>query len=311
MTDPVDIHDGQTDPRDTGPRVVLVTGPSGAGRSTAINALEDLGFEAIDNLPLSLLPRLLDGGATKPMALGLDTRNRDFSTFGLIEVIEGLGHIPGLRAEVLFVDAAPDVLQRRYSETRRRHPMAPAETPELGIAREFDLLAGIRARADVLIDTSEMTPHDLRAELDRWYGGGVQQRLAVSVQSFSYKRGLPRGVDMVFDVRFLRNPYWQADLRPLNGTDAAVADYIASDPLFQEFFDRVRDLVLSLLPAFAAEGKSHLAVGFGCTGGQHRSVSVAERMGKALAGAGWQVSTRHREMERHAAMTQAPGQPHA
>jgi len=290
-------------PPDSGARVVLVTGPSGAGRSTAINTLEDMGFEAIDNLPLSLLPRLLDGGPpVRPLALGLDARNRDFSTLGLIEVIESIGTTPGLRADVLFLDASAEVLQRRYSETRRRHPLAPAETPEEGIARETDLLAPIRARADILIDTSEMSPHDLRAELALWFGGTEGGKLAVSIQSFSYKRGLPRGVDMVFDVRFLQNPYWEPDLRPLNGTDPRVAAYVEQDWRYGEVFQRTRDLLLTLLPAYSDEGKTHLAIAFGCTGGQHRSVAVAKHMAKALAEAGWQVSTRHREMERRAAI---------
>ncbi|NCO20575.1 MAG: RNase adapter RapZ [Rhodobacterales bacterium] len=298
MTEPV-----ATIPPDSGARVVLVTGPSGAGRSTAINALEDMGFEAIDNLPLSLLPRLLKGGPPdRPLALGLDARNRDFSTLGLIEVINRVGAIPGLRADVLFVDASAEVLQRRYSETRRRHPLAPAETPEEGIAREADLLAAIRSRADILIDTSEMSPHDLRAELARWFDGTAAGRLAVSIQSFSYKRGLPHGVDMVFDVRFLQNPYWEPALRPLNGIDPPVAEHVQKDWRYAEVFQRTRDLLLTLLPAYADEGKTHLAIAFGCTGGQHRSVVVAEHMAKALAEAGWQVSTRHREMERRAAI---------
>jgi len=262
-----------------------------------------MGFEAIDNLPLSLLPRLLEGGPpSRPLALGLDARNRDFSTLGLLDVIEKIASIPGLRADVLFLDASAEVLQRRFSETRRRHPLAPAETPEHGIAREADLLAPIRSHADIVIDTSEMSPHDLRAELEIWFGGTEGARLAVSVQSFSYKRGLPRGVDMVFDVRFLQNPYWEPELRPLNGTDPRVAAYVRADWRFGEVFQRTRDLLLTLLPAYADEGKTHIAIGFGCTGGQHRSVAVAEDMAIALAEAGWQVSTRHREMERRAAI---------
>ncbi len=290
-------------PPDGAARVVLVTGPSGAGRSTAINSLEDMGFEAIDNLPLSLLPRLLNGArSSRPLALGLDARNRDFSTLGLIEVIDRIGATPGLRTDVLFIDASADVLLRRYSETRRRHPLAPAETPEVGIAREADLLAAIRSRADILIDTSEMSPHNLRSELALWFGATPEGRLAVSIQSFSYKRGLPRGVDMVFDVRFLQNPYWQPDLRPRDGTDPAVADFVAQDLRYGEVFARTRDLLLTLLPAYSDEGKTHLAVAFGCTGGQHRSVAVARHMAKDLADAGWQVSTRHRELERRAAL---------
>ncbi|MBR9820344.1 MAG: RNase adapter RapZ [Rhodobacteraceae bacterium] len=288
----------------TGPtqRLVLVTGPSGAGRSTAIRALEDLGFEAIDNMPLSLLPRLLDGPPLRrPLALGLDTRNRDFSTLALIEALDSLRQIRGVPLELLYLDCRPDVLSRRFSETRRRHPMAPEETPEDGIAREFDLLGPIRTRADVLIDTSEMTVHDLRAEIDGHFAPQGGQGLAVSLHSFSYKRGLPRGIDMVFDVRFLKNPYWEPALRGLDGTDRAVQDHVASDARFAPFLSKVTELTLMLLPAYIEEGKAHLAIGFGCTGGQHRSVTLAERLGRALAEAGWQVSIRHREQERRRA----------
>ncbi|WP_050900918.1 RNase adapter RapZ [Oceanicola sp. S124] len=283
-------------------RLVLVTGPSGAGRSTAIRALEDLGFEAIDNMPLSLLPRLLDGPPLRrPLALGLDTRNRDFSTLALIEALDGLRQIRGVPLELLYLDSRADVLSRRFSETRRRHPMAPEETPEDGIAREFDLLGPIRARADILIDTSEMTVHDLRAEIDGHFAPQGGTGLAVSLHSFSYKRGLPRGIDMVFDVRFLKNPYWEPALRGLDGTDPAVQDHVASDARFAPFLSKVTDLTLMLLPAYIEEGKAHLAIGFGCTGGQHRSVTLAERLGRALAEAGWQVSIRHREQERRRA----------
>ncbi|MFN6980111.1 MAG: RNase adapter RapZ, partial [Gemmobacter sp.] len=190
---------------------------------------------------------------------------------------------------------------RRYSETRRRHPMALDEDPRAGIAREADLLAPVRVRADVLIETSEMSPHDLKADLARWFGVEPQQRMAVSVQSFSYKRGLPRGVDMVFDCRFLKNPYWDPALRGQDGRSPDVGAFIAADPHFRPFFDRVADLVLTLLPAQIEEGKAHLSIGFGCTGGQHRSVAVAERLAGALAAAGWQVSKRHRELERRGA----------
>lgn len=280
-------------------RVVLVTGPSGAGRSTAINVLEDLGFEVIDNLPMSILPRLLEGGAVnRPLALGLDVRNRDFSVNGLIEVIDELTRDPDHDAEVLYLDCAPEVLIRRYSETRRRHPLALAETVQDGVARELDLLVPIRSRADILIDTSEMTPHHLRDEIERWFAEGREADMAVSVHSFSYKRGMPRGVDMVFDVRFLANPYWDAKLRALDGTHAAVQAYVQNDPKFAPFFEKVLELTLMLLPAYQDEGKKHLSIGFGCTGGQHRSVTLAEILSKALAEHNWQVSIRHRELER-------------
>ena len=284
-----------------GQRLVLVTGPSGAGRSTAIHALEDLGYEAIDNLPLSLVPRLLDGPPMgQPLALGIDVRNRDFSAQALIELIDRLTRRPDIAPEVLYLDCAAEELQRRYAETRRRHPMAPDESPEIGIAREIDLLAPIRVRADVLVDTTGMSPHDLKAEVVRSFGGGSGDRLAVSVHSFSYKRGIPRGLDLMFDCRFLRNPHWVAELRDRDGRDPAVAAHVAGDPRHAEFLRRVTDLLLLLLPAQIEEGKSHLAIGFGCTGGQHRSVAVAEDVAKALAEAGWQVSKRHRELERRA-----------
>ncbi|WP_074258267.1 RNase adapter RapZ [Vannielia litorea] len=282
-------------------RVVLVTGPAGAGRSTAVRVLEDLGYEAIDNLPLSLVPRLLEGAPRGgALALGIDSRNREFDPPMLLELITRLDARPDVAREVLYLDCAPDVLLRRYSETRRRHPLAPAESPEAGIARDFDLLAGIREAADVLIDTSDMSIHDLREELDRLFSLEATVRLGVSVQSFSYKRGLPHGLDMVFDCRFLDNPHWVPELKPLDGRDPAVVAHVEGDARFSEFHNRVRGLVDMLLPAFVEEGKSHLSIGFGCTGGQHRSVALAERFGKELAGAGWRVSIRHREIERRA-----------
>ncbi|WP_425010629.1 RNase adapter RapZ [Paracoccus alkanivorans] len=286
-------------------RVVLVTGPSGAGRSTAINVLEDLGFEAIDNLPLSLVPRLLDGPSRPgPLALGLDVRNRDFSAANLIELIDRLTRNPHYAPEVLYLDCAPDTLLSRYNETRRRHPLAPDGSPLMGVTSEVDLLAPIRARADVLVDTTELSPHDLRAELGRWFDTRPDRRLSVSVHSFSYKRGVPRGLDLMFDCRFLANPHWEKGLREMNGTQAEVQDFVCRDSRYEEFFSRIRDLIVFLLPAHVEEGKTHLSIGFGCTGGQHRSVTLVEKMAVALADAGWPVSIRHRELERR--MTASP-----
>lgn len=289
-----------TDTPRTMPMTVLVTGPSGAGRSTAINALEDLGYEVIDNLPLSLLPRLLDGPPPgRPLALGLDVRNRDFGTDALIATIDQLAARSDHVMQVLYLDAAEEELVKRYSETRRRHPLAPAGPPMAGIARERDLLVPVRSRADVLIDTTGLSPHDLRAEIDRWFGTAEGRNLGVTLHSFSYKRGLPRGMDIVMDCRFLRNPHWDADLRARDGRDRDVAAYVAADPRFADFFDRVKALIDLVLPAHKVEGKSHLSIGFGCTGGQHRSVMIVEQMAQALAKDGWHVSKRHREMERH------------
>lgn len=278
-------------------RIVFVTGPSGAGRSSALNVLEDAGFEVIDNLPISLLPALLkDDGQGRSIALGIDARNRDFSTNTIIDLLGRLATRPGVVAELLFLDCSTDVLLRRFSETRRRHPMAPVDRPAEGVEAEQQLLAPLRARADVLIDTSDLNVHELRAEVEQWFAPGGERHLAVTVQSFSYKRGLPRSVDMVYDCRFLQNPYWKPDLRALNGTDADVATYVASDPRYAAFEQQVGDLSLLILPACREEGKSHFAIAFGCTGGQHRSVALAEAHALRLAQAGWQVSIRHREI---------------
>lgn len=288
--------------------LVLVTGPSGAGRSTAIRAFEDLGYEAIDNLPLSLVWHLIDGPPLgRPIALGLDVRNREFNATAVIELVDQLTTDPRVQLSLLYVDCTTGELIRRYNETRRRHPLAPGEAPSEGIAREIDLLAPIRVRADHLIDTSEMSPHELKAEIAEWFHREGTPGLAVSLQSFSYKRGVPRGLDMIFDCRFLNNPHWVPELRALDGRDSAVADYVAEDPRHAEFIQRLRELLLFLLPAHKAEGKAHLAIGFGCTGGQHRSVAVAETMANALAEAGWSVSKRHRELERRSAASRPLG----
>ena len=280
-------------------RVVLVTGPSGAGRSSAIRVLEDLGYEAIDNMPLRLVHALLDDpDATRPLALGIDPRTRDFSVAAVTDTLGLIATKPSLAPELLYLDCATDVLLNRFSETRRRHPLAAADRVEAGIQRELEILAPVRAMADVLIDTSKLNVHQLRSEVEHWFSPGDQSQLSVSVQSFSYKRGLPRSADMVFDCRFLKNPYWVPALRAANGQAAEVQAYIATDPRADTFADQVRDMILWLLPAHLEEGKSHLSVAFGCTGGQHRSVAMAERLAQALADAGWQVSIRHRELDR-------------
>ncbi|MDF9303715.1 RNase adapter RapZ [Tritonibacter mobilis] len=280
----------------TEPPLVLVTGPSGAGRTTAINVLEDLDFEAIDNLPLRLVPALVAaGGADRALVLGLDPRNRDFSTEAMVDMIDMLKARRGLKTTVLYLDADAEILLRRFSETRRRHPLSPAESPELGVSRELDLMQPVKERSDVVIDTSDLNVHQLRAEVERLFAPSGR-RLAVSLHSFSYKRGIPRNVDMVFDCRFLSNPYWEPALRIHDGRDQEVQDYVMSDARFQGFFDRVLGLTLSLLPAYREEGKSHFSIAFGCTGGQHRSVTLAETLAKALAREGQQVSIRHREL---------------
>jgi len=216
----------------------------------------------------------------------------------MIDLIDELQRSETPEFELVYIDCNPDVLVRRFSETRRRHPMAPAETPVQGIDRELDLLAPIRDRADRLIDTSEMTVHDLRAEIASIFKPKDIAMLAISVQSFSYKRGVPRGADLVFDCRFLRNPYWEETLRKQDGRDPGVQEYIRQDERFQPFLAKVTDLCTFVLPAYRDEGKSHLSIAFGCTGGQHRSVMIAQELAKGLAAHDWQVSIRHRELDR-------------
>ncbi len=289
-------------------RVVLVTGPSGAGRSTAINTLEDLGFEAIDNIPLSLIPRLIDGvnALAQPLALGIDARNRDFSVEGLMELHAILTSRGDMTCELLYLDCLPDILSRRYSETRRRHPLAPDESPADGIARELALLEDVRTRADILIDTSELTIHDLRAEIENWFSDTTGQGMAISIHSFSYKRGLPQGLDMAFDCRFLRNPHWEPDLRPFTGLDRSVSDYVTADKRYDVFVKHIMELLGVVLPGCLDEGKAHFSVGFGCTGGKHRSVTLTEVVAAALAKQSWRVSIRHRELERQGVRVTAP-----
>ena len=286
--------------RRTAPLIIIVTGLSGAGRSTAINALEDLGFEALDNFPLSLLEALVEpmSGEGRPIALGVETRTRGFSARGLTHALDTIRRRWGAGGRLVFLDCSDSVLLARFSQTRRRHPLAPAEDVATGIARERDIMDEVRARADAVIDTTELTPHQLKAELERRFAGDAEAGLAVSVQSFSYKRGAPFEADMVIDCRFLRNPYWDEALRALDGGDARIQAFVGEDPLYAPFFDRLAEMVLMLLPAYRAEGKAYFTVALGCTGGRHRSVVVAEQLGQRLGDEGWTVRLRHRELER-------------
>lgn len=280
-------------------RIVLVSGPSGAGRSTAIHALEDMGYEAIDNMPLSLLPRLLSGPPVdRPMALGIDTRNRDFDVQAVLGIVDALSSEPSFDATFLYVDCDPDVLIRRYSETRRRHPLAPDSEPALGVQTETDILAPLRNRADAIIDTTELRPNELRAELEGLFGLEDSAAMTVAIKSFSYKRGIPNGTDMAVDCRFLRNPHWEPDLRESTGLDEPVIAYVRADSRYLPFLESMRDQLGLLLPGYREAGKTHFALAFGCTGGQHRSVVVAEAVAASLASDGWRVSIRHVALDR-------------
>lgn len=283
--------------------LVLLTGPSGAGRSTAIKALEDAGIETIDNLPLELLPRLLSEKPLKrPMALSLDVRNRDFSPAAILDALKLANELPNVAAELLYLDCRAEVLRRRYNETRRSHPLDRREDPNAGIEAELSLLHDVRDRATVLIDTSELTPHELRHAVQSRFASQDDQAIGLTLQSFSYKRGIPQGADLVFDCRFLQNPHWQAELREMDGGDARVGEYIAADPSFAPFVSSLQQLLEVALPGYIREGRSHVHVAFGCTGGKHRSVFLTETISESLANRGWRVSIRHRELNRYAVL---------
>jgi len=280
-------------------RVVLVSGLSGAGKTAAIKVLEDLGYEAINNLPLALLPNLFNADSgVRPrhgaIAADIDVRTHDFTAERLLARLAELEERPDLAVELLFLDCDDEVLTQRFTETRRRHPLAE-ERPLLdGVRRERSLLAPLHARADEVIDTTHLSPPELRQLLGALFRLADSPRLAVMVTSFAYRNGVPREADLVFDVRFLRNPHYQAVLRPLDGRDPTVARFIAADPAYPPFFARIADLVLSLLPYYEREGKTYLTIAVGCTGGRHRSVFVAEQLAQALRAQQPEVFLRHR-----------------
>ncbi|MEM7743383.1 MAG: RNase adapter RapZ [Pseudomonadota bacterium] len=281
------------------PLVVVVTGMSGAGRTTAISALEDLGYEALDNFPLSLFESLIEPGTgtSAPLAIGIHSRTRGFSTRALTETMDRLRRRWRAGAALVFLDCSDAVLLSRFSQTRRRHPLAPAEDVSTGIARERDVLRAVREDADAVIDTTTMSPHALRAELVARFSLDRSAGLSVTVQSFAYKRGTPHGADMVLDCRFLRNPYWDETLRALDGRDQRIQSFVMGDLLYEPFFEKLQDMVTTLLPAYRDEGKAHFTIALGCTGGRHRSVTVAEMLSRQLAQDGWTVSIRHSELE--------------
>ncbi len=296
--------DGTPAEASSGPRLlVLVTGLSGAGKSTALAALEDIGFTVVDNLPLAMLDAFVgpgdgDGGGERPVALGIDVRARDFDPAAMEAAVRELLARREVEARLLFLDCADEILVQRYSETRRRHPLA-RERPVLdGVRLERQMIAPLRRLADPVIDTSDETVHTLRRQVQDRFAGGGRGRLSVFVESFGYGHGLPRHADLVFDVRFLRNPHYDERLRATTGLDAQTGEYIAGDPDFRPFFDRLTAMLDLLLPRYRAEGKSYLTIAVGCTGGRHRSVYVAARTAEWLAGRGWPHTLRHRDLGR-------------
>jgi UPF0042 nucleotide-binding protein len=288
--------------RDTRRPFVVVTGLSGAGRATALNVLDDLGYVAVDNVPLPLLDDLMRstggeaGASAQPLALGIDTRTFGFDARDLAARIRDLRNRPGLAARLLFLEADTETLQRRYTESRRPHPLAPDRPVVDGISEERRQIGWMGDVADLTIDTTSLSPHRLKQILTGHFGLGRSVGTRISVMSFSFRRGLPREADLVFDVRFLKNPHYDPVLKPLTGRDPAVAAFIATDPDYRPFLERLKALIGPLLPRFDAEGKSYLTIAVGCTGGKHRSVALAEEIAGWLRSAGRSVTLSHRDV---------------
>jgi len=284
-------------------RILIVTGMNGAGKTTALKAFEDLGFEAVDNLPLSLLERLVGtedpcsaSALDRPLAIGVDSRTRAFSPSSFLAQFKSLSREPRFDVKLLFFDCNDSALAQRFSETRRRHPLALDRPVADGIAREREIMAAVKVSADDVMDTSDLTVHDLKRALGERFALGEEGRLSLTVMSFGYGRGLPRDADLIFDARFLRNPNYVAELKERTGQQEEVATYVAADESFSPFFERLRDLVAFLLPRYQREGKSYLTIAIGCTGGRHRSVFVAELLGRVLEETGYRATIRHREL---------------
>ena len=281
--------------------LVLVTGMSGAGKSTALKILEDLGYEAIDNLPLSLLSDLVqargENGRPGALALGIDSRTRGFDPGEIERYLEPLLGADGSGGiALLFLDCETEVLRRRFSETRRPHPMAHDRPVGEGIERERALLGWVRDRADITLDTSRLSVRDLRSLIAARFRPEAGRAPAIFVLSFAYSRGVPPEADFVFDVRFLINPHHVPALRPLTGREPEVARHVRDDAAYGPFFDGMVAMLRPLLPAFERDGRSYLTIALGCTGGRHRSVAVAEHLAEALGGGRWQVAVRHRDL---------------
>lgn len=278
--------------------LLILTGMSGAGKSTALGVLEDLGFETIDNIPLRFVEALAESEkGIINLALGLDSRTRDFDSAGLMATVDLCENLTGKRPELIFLDCDDDELLNRFAVTRRAHPLARDRDVQEGIAEERRLLRPVKDMAEMLIDTTSLSIHDLRRIIETRLDTAPQDRLVLSLQSFSYRRGLPRQADLVLDVRFLQNPYYQEAMRDLTGQDDQVARFISADPTFDPFMKQLQDLIRTLLPRYNHEGKHYLTIAIGCTGGQHRSVFVTEQLKLFLEQEGYAPLVNHRELK--------------
>lgn len=280
-------------------QLVIVTGLSGAGKSAALHSFEDIGFHAVDNLPLPMIETLVDdqdvAGSARPVVIGVDSRTLHFSPDLFVEVQRRLRKRSDLRLHVLFMDASDDVLTQRFSETRRPHPLGDRQLLRAAIQQERDLMTVVREHIDGILDTSARTSAETRRIIRRRFAKESDD-LIVTFMSFAFAHGVPRDADIVFDVRFLRNPHYVPELKPLTGRDDAVSNYVRADDAFSPFVEKVRELLTFLMPQYQTEGKAYLTIAFGCTGGQHRSVATAEAVAGQMAVDGLAVNLYHREL---------------
>lgn len=278
-------------------RIVLVTGLSGAGKSTALQVLEDIGWETIDNFPVRLLGGLVGSDtAGTPLAIGCDSRTRGFAPHEIIAQCKDLAARPGVAFTTMFIDCASSEIERRYNETRRPHPMARGRPVLDGIKAERELLEPLRRWAEIVVDTTDFASNQLQQVVRETFADSAAREMTVTVSSFGFARGTPPLADLLFDMRFLDNPYWVEGLREHSGLDPAVGAHIAADPAFAPAFGHIADLLRELLPRYAAQGRSYLNIAFGCTGGRHRSVYTAERAAEVLRGAGFSPTVIHRNL---------------
>jgi len=270
---------------------LIITGLSGAGLSSVLKNLEDLGYEVFDNFPLSLVPALIkDSPHPSTLAISIDTRTRGFAPNKVLETVKKI------KALLIYITCDDAVLQKRFTETRRRHPLADDAPVSIGIARERDLLCQIKDKADLTIDSSDLSVHDVRHILEGHFGSRHEKTLSISLISFGFRHGLPREADIVMDVRFLKNPHWNKALKPKTGLDAAVGDYIKTDPDFSGFIERFQTLLEPLIPRYMEEGKHYLTIAIGCTGGRHRSIFVTEEINRWLSKCGLATHVTHRDL---------------
>lgn len=288
---------------DATPRFTIITGLSGAGRSEAAKSFEDLGYFVIDNLPLALIDKMAElisvpGSMVKQVALVVDARGGEFFPELLQKSLNQLRE-RGMEQRILFLEASDAALVRRFDLTRRRHPLAENERVIDGITQERSIMQPLRDLADVIIDTSSLNVHELRDKINSLFSEpDPSSGMAVNVISFGYKHGLPLDADIVLDCRFLPNPHWVEELRPLNGTDRLVKDYVLSAPETAPFLNQVRDLISVMLPGFVKEGRHYLTIALGCTGGRHRSVAISEEIAQYLAGEGYHSKVAHRDFDK-------------